>query len=110
MMEKAAKAPDVELFGNDSVDDIIVSIEGKADQIGVVLDLLYPYFTHIKPGRRELTEIQWDFAKIRTLIEIASDALKGIADQADRWNEMVQAIHAKHEQEKEAVKNGSNQL
>lgn len=98
-MTEATRTPDVELFGHDSIDDLITSIDGKRDQIDVVLDIVYSYFTHTEPGEKELTAIQWHFGKIRTLIEIASDALAGITEQVERWNAIAREVRRKHEQE-----------
>lgn len=97
-MKEATKAPDVQLFGSDSIDDLITSIDGKRDQIDVVLDLVYGYFAHAEPGEKELTAIQWHFGTIRTLIEIASDALAGITEQVERWNAIAREVRRKHEQ------------
>ena len=94
MMEKATKAPTVELFGGqDSVDDIITAIDGKRDQIGVLVDLLYVYFTHREAGEKELFYIQTDFARIRTYIEIVSDALTEMGTLIEHWYEIADAIH-----------------
>lgn len=90
MMEKAAKTPTVELFGGqDSIDDIITAIDGKRDQIGVLVDLLYGYFTHREAGEKELFYIKTDFARIRTYIEIISDALTDMGKLVERWNEIA---------------------
>lgn len=98
-MTEATKASDVQLFGYDSIDDLITSIEGKRDQIDVVLDILYSYFIDTEPGEKELTAIQMHFGRIRTLIEMASDALAGITEQAERWNATAREVRRKHEQE-----------
>lgn len=107
-MTKASKAPDVELFSPGNIDDLITSIDGKRDQIDVVLDILYDYFTDSEPGEKELTAIQLHFGRIRTLIEMAGDALAGITEQVERWNAIAREVRRKHEQEQKEGATGGD--
>ena len=91
-MKEAPIHATIELFGENGVDEIINAINGKREQIDVILDLIYPYFTHKKPGARDMLAIQLDFAKIGTMLEIASDALQEIKEQVERWNKITAAI------------------
>lgn len=94
-MTEATKAPERELFDPESVDGIITKIEGKGNQIGVMLDLVYPFFTSAEPGEKELFELHFAYSKIRTMLEIASEALTEINNLVERWNEVCRTIHAK---------------
>ena len=84
-----ADVPTPPLFGMDSADDVITAIDGKRDQVSVLVDLLYPYFSHVEAGEKELFFIKTDFTRIRTYIEIISDALTDMGKLVERWNEIA---------------------
>lgn len=120
IMEKPAKkalkpragtdAPNPPMFGMNSADDVITAIDGKRDQVDAILDLLYSYFAYSEPTDTAMFNIKASFTRLRIYIEIITDAMTGIGKQVERWNEITRAIHEKHEQEKEAAKNGKDQL
>ncbi len=86
-----------------AVDDLMATIDRERERVDAILYYILPLFDDVRADKRTMKRIEWDYSKVRVMMQMIQDSMETLQVQEERWGRIVESTHEQEQKEGAAV-------